>query len=132
MKRVMMMVLMAAGAAMAASGKTLISRSIQLEGADAVYTQEVSQVQALGGEAWAEIEYIKVYVPPNETGVVTVAAWQIGGWTNLLVAACTNDTSSAVVMDFDGGDTVFYGPMRVFYDQTGSGTNAWGSVLIIR
>lgn len=132
MKRVMMMVLMAAGAAMAASGKTLISRSIQLEGADAVYTQEVSQVQALGGEAWAEIEHIKVYVPSNETGVVTVAAWQIGGWTNIVSATCTNTSSAPVVLDFDANNVIFYGSLRVLYDQTGAGTNAWGSVLIIR
>ncbi len=132
MKRVMMMVLMAAGAVMAASGKTLINRSIELEGADAVYTQEVSQAQCLVREAWAELELVKVYVPAAETGKVTVATWQMGAWTNLVEAACTNNTEAAVVMDFAGGDAVFYGPMRVLYDQTGAGTNAWGSVLIIR
>ncbi len=131
MKRMMVMVVVAA-AVMAAEGRTLVAGSGSVAGSSAVYTQEVSQVVGLAGEKWRELDWLKVWVPAAETGTVTVTAWQQGGWATLLTAAATNATASAVVLDFDGGDARFYGPLRVLYGQTGTKTNEWGSVIFAR
>ena len=131
------MVIAAAGATAAAvlaagvTGRTLVAESVTVYGASGVTTQEVKQAQCLGGEKWGRLEALKVYVPAAETGTVTVAAWQTGGWSTLLTAACTNATAAAKVLSFDGGDALFYGPLRVLYDQSGTGTNGWGSIIFV-
>jgi len=80
---------------------------------------------------WAKIDTLRVLVPANQTGTVSVAADVMGVYVAVVSLSCTNDTAAAAVQSVTGGDFGAAGGLRVIYSQVGDVPGARECLLLL-